>query len=170
MGGMAGVRDGDIITTPSGAVIRMIAEDERHAHMRAADVAVTIPGTNTLELGIAGLPSVVVLPMNKPEAIPLDGAGHWLGLIPFVGKYLKRYAVKLFVEGLNKPVSLPNRHSGEDIMLELKGRVSSEGVAGEVVGLLKRPDVLAAKRARLLETMPKAGAAERLVRSISKDL
>lgn len=170
LSGMAGVRDGNIITTPSGACIQIIEEHERHAHMRAADLAVTIPGTNTLELGIAGLPSIVILPMNKPEAIPLDGIGHWLGLIPLVGKYLKRYAVKMFVEGLDVPVSLPNRHSGEDLMLELKGVITAEQVANEAVGLLNQADVLALKRERLLATMPKAGAAKRLLASITNDL
>ena len=168
--GMDGVRDGNIITTPSGAVIQMIEEYERHAHMRAADLAITIPGTNTLELGIAGLPGIVILPMNKPEAIPLDGIGHWLGLIPFIGKHLKRYAVKAFVEGLDVPVSLPNRHTNEDLMLELKGKITAEQVAKEAITLLNAPEVLAQKRERLLETMPKAGAAKRLVDSISRDL
>jgi lipid-A-disaccharide synthase len=170
LSGMAGVRKGNLISTPSGAVITMIEEHERHAHMRAANLAITIPGTNTLELGIAGLPSIVILPMNKPEAIPLDGIGHWLGLIPLLGKYLKRYAVKAFVEGLDVPVSLPNRHTHEDLMLELKGKITAQQVAKEAECLLKQPDLLAQKRARLLATMPKAGAAKRLVASITQDL
>ncbi len=170
MSGMSGGREVNTVLTPSGARIEMIEEHERHAHMRAADLAVTIPGTNTLELGIAGLPSIVVLPMNKPEAIPLEGIGHWLGLIPLIGKYLKRYAVKVFVEGLDLPVSLPNRDSKENIMLELKGSITAEQVANEAIALLNAPEVLAHKRERLLATMPKAGAARALVASILKDL
>ncbi len=168
--GMAGTRKGQKIITPSGAVIEMIEEHERYSHMRSADLAVTIPGTNTLELGIAGLPAIVILPMNKPEAIPLDGIGHWLGLIPLVGKYIKRHAVKLFVEGLDVPVSLPNRISSEALMLELKGKITAKQVASEAKQLLEQPERLATKRERLLATMPKAGAAKRLIESISKDL
>lgn len=168
--GMGGSREGQTILTPSGAKIVMIEEHERHAHMRSADLAITIPGTNTLELGIAGLPSIVILPMNKPEAIPLDGLGHWLGLIPLVGKYIKRHAVKLFVEGLDVPVSLPNRTAGEDLMLELKGKITAQQVASEARQLLEKPELLVAKRERLLVTMPKAGAAKRLIESILNDL
>ena len=74
--------------------------------MRAADLAVTIPGTNTLELGIAGVPSLVLLPLNKPEVIPLEGPGHWLSLVPGVGTTLKRQAVRLAAPRF--PVALPN--------------------------------------------------------------
>ncbi|HZJ09132.1 MAG TPA: hypothetical protein VFD39_05510, partial [Trueperaceae bacterium] len=92
LSGLAGRRDGEVILTPRGGRLEMVTEDARYAHMRAADLAVTIPGTNTLELGLAGVPGIVLLPMNRPEVIPLEGAGHWLGLVPVVGRYLKRYA------------------------------------------------------------------------------
>lgn len=170
LGGTAGKREGDTIFTPNGVKLHMVPDTERHAHMRAANLAVTIPGTNTLELGIAGVPSIVMLPMNKPEVIPLEGVGHWLGLIPIIGTPLKRQAVKLFVEGLNIPVSLPNRFSGEDLMLEIKGSVSVEQIAGEAKALLDDPAELVWRRERLLATMPQAGAAERLVKAIFADL
>src|SRR5690606_9488165 len=108
------------------------------------------PGTNTLELGIAGVPAIVLLPMNRPELIPLEGAGHWLGLIPLVGRYLKRYAVKLFVEGLSVPVSLPNRLTGEDLMVEINGRVDPYSIAERAAALLADPSDLARRRERLL--------------------
>ena len=170
LGGVASKREGDTVTTPGGVRVEMISELERYAQMRSADLSLTIPGTNTLELGIAGVPSIVVLPMNKPEVIPLEGVGHWLGLVPLVGKYLKRYAVKAFVEGLDMPVSLPNRFSGEDLMLELKGKLSVEGVAEQAINLLNDPSDLARRRERLLATMPSAGAAARLVADMLEDV
>jgi lipid-A-disaccharide synthase len=162
LGGVAGRRDGDAVRTPSGAVVEMVGEDERHAHMRAADLAITIPGTNTLELGIAGVPSLVMLPMNAPERIPLEGAGHWLGLLPGVGPILKRWAVRAFVEGLDQPVSLPNRISGERLFEEVTGRIGPDEVAERAEALLSDPSDLARRRARLRATMPAPGAAARL--------
>jgi hypothetical protein len=170
LGGMAGRREGNKIFTPSGSVIEMITEAERHAHMRSADLAVTIPGTNTLELGIAGVPSVVMLPLNKPEVIPLEGIGQWLGLIPGVGTFIKRRAVKLFVEGLKLPVSLPNRFSGEDLMLEIRGKISVEQISEAMLLLLGNPSDLARRRERLLLTMPQPGAARKLVQSVLSDV
>lgn len=166
LGGMAGERVGSVVVTPGGARLELVDEEQRYAHMRAADLAITIPGTNTLELGIAGVPALVLLPMNQPEVIPLEGAGHWLGLVPLVGKYLKRYAVKLFVEGLKVPVSLPNRISGEELMVELRGRIDPDMVAAQVSALLADAADLQQRRERLHATMPKPGAAERLVRLV----
>lgn len=166
LGGMAGERVGNVVVTPGGARLELVDEEQRYAHMRAADLAITIPGTNTLELGIAGVPALVLLPMNQPEVIPLEGAGHWLGLVPLVGKYLKRYAVKLFVEGLKVPVSLPNRISGEELMVELRGRIDPDLVAAQVSALLADAADLQRRRERLHATMPKPGAAERLVRLV----
>lgn len=157
---------GEVIETPGGAVLELVPEEDRYRHMRAADLAITIPGTNTLELGIAGAPALVLLPLNKPELIPLEGAGHWLGLVPVVGKYLKRHAVRLFVTRLKVPVSLPNRVSGEDLMVELSGHVDPGRVADAALALLGDEADLARRRARLIETMPGRGAAAELLRSV----
>jgi hypothetical protein len=166
LGGVAGTRDGELVRTPGGVTIEMVPEEARHAHMRAATTAVTIPGTNTLELGIAGVPSVVMLPLNRPEVIPLEGPGHWLSLLPFVGTALKRHAVRLFVERLRYPVSLPNQFSGETLMTEIKGIVDPEGVARSVAALVDDARERERRSERLRATMPAAGAAERLVRRV----
>ena len=163
LGGIAARREGDVAWTPAGARVEIVDEGERYAHMRSADVALTIPGTNTLELGIAGVPTVVILPLNRPEIIPLEGAGHWLSLLPLIGVPLKRRAVRLFVEGLRIPVSLPNRISGEALMDEMTGHIEPGAVADRLAALLDDPEERARRRARLEASMPKPGAAERLV-------
>ena len=161
LGGISGKRVGDTVITPGGARLELVPESTRYAHMRAADLAVTIPGTNTLELGIAGVPSVVLLPLNKPEVIPLEGPGHWLSLLPVFGPSLKRRAVLLAAPHL--PVSLPNNLSGEKLMVELKGTLTLKGVLSEVLGLLDNEPERDRRRTRLLGTMPKPGAAAKLV-------
>lgn len=170
LGGVAGERVGDRVITPSGAAIEMVPEEDRYAHMRAADVAVTIPGTNTLELGVVGVPSIVLLPLNRPEVIPLEGAGHWLGLVPGVGRYLKRYAVRLWVEGLSAPVSLPNRFTGEDLMLELSGRLDAGAVADRTLTLWRDPADRERRRQRLHATMPRPGASATLLDAVLADI
>ena len=170
LGGVAGRREGDVVVTPGGAEVDIVPEEARYAHMRAADLAITIPGTNTLELGIAGVPSLVVLPMNAPERIPMEGIGHWLGLIPLVGRPLKRWAARLYVEGFDQPVSLPNRIAGEPLFVEVAGIVDGEDLARRADALLADPDDLARRRARLAATMPAPGAAERLARRVLERL
>lgn len=168
LGGLAGERQGDSILTPSGYRIVMVDEAERYAQMRAAQLAITIPGTNTLELGIAGVPSLVVLPLNRPELIPLEGPGHWLSLIPLIGNALKRQAVKLAAPRL--PVSLPNSMTGEDLMVELKGIINPTQVAAHAAELLNNPAELARRRKRLAATMPPPDAAKTLLDAILKEL
>ncbi len=166
IGGFGGERVGDEVVTPSGVRVRMIDEAERYPVMKSADLALAIPGTNTLEMGIAGLPAVVVLPLNRPEIIPLEGPGHWLSLLPVIGTPLKRHAVRLFAERMNYPVALPNQFSGEQLMTELKGIVTVDQVAQLVLADLADTQLLEHRRRRLLETMPQPGAARRLVSEI----
>lgn len=157
---------GRYVRTPGGARLELVPEEERYSHMRSADLALTIPGTNTLELGIAAVPALVLLPLNKPELIPLEGVGHWLGLVPLVGRYLKRHAVRLFVSGLKVPVSLPNRLSGEALMTELSGVVDPDRVASAAEAMLSDGADLDRRRSRLRATMPRRGAAASLVTTV----
>ncbi len=166
IGGYGGERVGDEIVLKSGLRIQLVREQERYSYMKAADLALTIPGTNTLELGLAGTPALVLLPMNRPEIIALEGPGHWLSMLPLVGTPLKRQAVKLFVNHLNYPVSLPNQFSGETLMTEAKGILTPEQVTGLLQAELADPAGLARRSQRLLETMPQPGAAGRLVREV----
>jgi hypothetical protein len=170
LGGVAGRRDGDVVVTLAGTRIRMADEPERPAQLQSATIAITIPGTNTLELGIAGVPSVVMLPLNRPEIIPLEGPGHWLSLLPLVGVPLKRAAVRLFVQRLRYPVSLPNQLTGEPLMVELQGALDVATVASAAADLIDDPADRARRAARLRASMPRPGAAERLVRRVYEDL
>ncbi|MEZ4608599.1 MAG: hypothetical protein R2865_17870 [Deinococcales bacterium] len=166
--GVSSRQEGNKIITPKGTVIKLIPESERYAHMRAADLAITIPGTNTLEIGIAQLPAVVMLPLNKPEAIPLEGIGHFVGLIPLIGPYLKGFLVKLIAPHL--PVSLPNLFSGENLMLDIKRKVSLEEVLEATSNLLDDEARRHHIKERLAATMPKPGAAYKILESIITDL
>ncbi|MEM7735218.1 MAG: hypothetical protein AAF267_05450 [Deinococcota bacterium] len=163
LGGVRGTlaEDGTAILTEAGTRLEIIDELDRYAHMKQADIALSIPGTNTLELGMAGVPSVITFPLNKPEDIPLEGIGHWLGLIPLIGKPLKRRAVLMAAPHL--PASLPNHFSGEELMVELKGVVTATDVSEQAINLLEDDARRAHIRERLNATMPQPGAAKTLV-------
>jgi lipid-A-disaccharide synthase len=166
LGGIRGERRGDCVYTPNGAVVEMVAEHDRYAHMRSADIALTIPGTNTLELGIATVPTVVVLPLQRAEVIHLDNALHFLfPVLPF-GMRIKRWAIRTAAPRLRQPFSLPNRFSGEDLMHELVGDLTADDAYAAVAELLANGERRAWVRERLRETMPAPGAAARLVERV----
>ncbi|MEY4531783.1 MAG: hypothetical protein RLZZ156_2504, partial [Deinococcota bacterium] len=71
-GGVALRLEGNFAITPSGTKLEIHDEHKRYELMKRCAVAITSPGTNTLELGIAGIPSVICMPLQKMELIPIE--------------------------------------------------------------------------------------------------
>jgi hypothetical protein len=168
-GGVKTQPEGQFLLTPKGVKIRIVDEQERYQLMKTADLALTIPGTNTLELGIVGVPSIIALPLQKLELIPIEGPLQFLGMIPGLGKFIKRAAVNAFLDR-TQYISLPNRFANEAIQLELRGLVTVDDIASRALALLQHPQTLASIRARLLATMPQAGTAEKLANRVLERL
>jgi Lipid-A-disaccharide synthetase len=169
VGGVPTRLEGDYLITPSGTRIHVAPEEERYGLMKIADLALTIPGTNTLELGIAHVPSVVCLPLQKMELIPIENPLRYLGLIPGVGPVIKRKLVETYL-GRFKFVALPNMIANEAIQLELRGDVTPEDIAAASVRLLENASERERIRSRLQATMPQAGTAARLAARILERL
>ena len=162
LGGVATRLEVDFLITPNGTRIYVADEADRYALMKMCDLALTIPGTNTLELGIANCPSIVALPLQKSELIPIENPLRYLEHIPFFGPRVKRRLVEIFLSRF-KHVSLPNMIADEAIQLELRGDVTPELIASHASKLLESPNELARIRSRLNATMPQAGTAKKLV-------
>jgi hypothetical protein len=162
LGGVQTRLEGEFLVTPNGTRIHVADEADRYALMKMCDLALTIPGTNTLELGIANCPSIVALPLQKSELIPIENPLRYLEHIPIVGPRIKRRLVEMFLSRF-KHVSLPNMIADEAIQLELRGDVTPELIASHASKLLENPDELARIRSRLNATMPQAGTAAKLV-------
>jgi Lipid-A-disaccharide synthetase len=163
VGGVTTRLEGDQLITPNGTRIHIAHEADRYALMKICDLALTIPGTNTLELGIANCPSIVALPLQKSELIPIENPLRYLEHIPVFGPRIKRKLVEIFLSRF-KHVSLPNMIADEAIQLELRGDVTPDLIASHAQKLLEHPDELARIRARLNATMPKPGTAAKLVK------
>jgi Lipid-A-disaccharide synthetase len=164
-GGVSTQPDGQFLMTQNGTRIRIVEESQRYAYMKLADLALTIPGTNTLELGIVGVPSIVALPLQKLELIPIEGPLQFVGMIPWLGTFIKRAAVNAFLE--RTPfISLPNRFANEAIQLELRGLINSDDIATRAISLLQHPEARAHMIERLNTTMPKPGTADKLARRV----
>jgi Lipid-A-disaccharide synthetase len=162
LGGVSTRLEADFLVTPNGTRIHVADESDRYALMKMCDLALTIPGTNTLELGIANCPSIVALPLQKSELIPIENPLRYLEHIPIFGPRIKRRLVEIFLSRF-KHVSLPNMIADEAIQLELRGDVTPELIASHAQKLLEHPDELARIRSRLNATMPQPGTAAKLV-------
>jgi Lipid-A-disaccharide synthetase len=162
LGGVATRLEADFLVTPNGTRIHVADESDRYALMKMCDLALTIPGTNTLELGIANCPSIVALPLQKSELIPIENPLRYLEHIPIFGPRIKRKLVEIFLSRF-KHVSLPNMIADEAIQLELRGDVTPDLIASHAQTLLENPSELARMRERLNATMPQPGTAAKLV-------
>ncbi len=144
-----------------GRALEVAFERARAARaMARADLALTIPGSNTAELAVYGVPMIVCVPLDRPEEIPLEGIAGLLDRVPLVGKRLKAAAVMRAARRVGL-VALPNRVAGELVVPELKSAaLRPEEVAEAAAQLLDAPERLEWMRARLVSIMGPEGAAQ----------
>lgn len=161
--------EGATIVTPGGAHVRIIGPEHHYSGMAVADLALTVPGTNTAELAILGVPMIVLLPLNKPEEIPLDGLAGQIGNLPLIGKPLKRAVVLALANRLTF-AALPNQRAGSAITPELKGVITPEDVAYLAEAILADPERSRVIRLALHQAMGQPGAAAETVAVIREVL
>jgi hypothetical protein len=127
-----------------------------------AQLIVTIPGTKCLEAAVLGRPMLVLVPLNRPDEITLNGLGSYLHHVPFVGRPLKRWLVRKVERGF-RFVAQPNIDVGREVAPEMRGVMMPADVVDRVCDLLARPGDLRS----MGETLSKiyashAGAADRM--------
>lgn len=153
------------IITPRGTKILAIGE-KTHSVVNVSNLVITIPGTNTAEIACLGVPMIVIVPLNKPEELPLDGLLGYLDTIPLIGKPLKRYAVNRFHQSVPF-VALPNMRAGECVVPEIRGVIKAEMVVTEAFDLLHNPQKRQSMSRKLKSIMGEKGAASQLVKTIT---
>jgi lipid-A-disaccharide synthase len=170
IGGSVVEEDGmDWILTPGGGRVRVLPPEIHQRGLAVADVALTVPGTNTAELAILGVPMVVALPLHKPEAIPLDGLVGRIGALPVVGPALMRAIARRFVA--RKPlVALPNQRAGQAVTPELIGVFTPEDLADAAGTLVGDPLARREVKLRLHQVMGSPGAAAAVVAAVRETL
>ena len=116
----------DFAKTLPGKVVRVLEATDKRASFRAGDAALSVSGTSTLELAVAGLPTVVVHRVNA-----LSG-------------YLARKMIRVPF------VAMPNVIAGKRIVPELlQGDCTPARLAAEIETLLADADAARRMRADL---------------------
>ena len=119
----------------------IVVEEKRYEAINISHLIITIPGTNTLESTYLETPMVVAIPLNKPEAIPMDGLAGLVGGLPIIGSLIKRQMVKQYSKRI-KFAAIPNIRAEREIVPEIRGIIEPDDVAKEVIGLLRGPERL----------------------------
>lgn len=147
-----------------------VVQDGHLSALAASDLAITVPGTNTVELAILGVPMVVVLPLHRPVRIRTEGVSEWLGRIPGLGHAIKGFMARQFMRR-GEFVAWPNRDARRRIVPELVGRVSPSDVAEAAQALLSDRaglDRVGWELRSLYSTPP--GVAERMLEAMAPRL
>jgi len=148
--------------TRHGSSVSWITEEGWRAVARS-DFAVTIPGTNTLELAMAAIPFAVVVPTQHVARMPVEGMLEWIARLPGLGYPLRRAGLSAYLRK-NRYLAIPNQRAGYALIPEWIGRLQPADVAERVVTLLADGGALEAMRASLRGlTLARPGAAAQIV-------
>jgi len=147
--------------TAAGTRIEAVSNGEV---LGRATVALTLPGTNTGELGAAGIPMVTIVPTYRhcAEAVPLPGLAGHVTRIPLIGNEIKAFAAGLVLKK-ERILSIPGRRTGRAITPELIGRDLHDAICREVIALV---DDTGGAAEAVREAMGPPGAADRLAGEI----
>jgi len=156
------------LITESGLEV-LLVEKKRYEAINISHLIITIPGTNTLESTYLGTPMMVTVPLNKPEAIPLDGLAGLVGGLPLFGPCIKRWIVRWHSKRI-KFTAIPNIRAGREIVPEIRGVIEAEDIAKEVVKLLRNTHELARMKEELRKVAGGKGAADKVATVILEEI
>jgi lipid-A-disaccharide synthase len=136
--------------------------------MQITTLAISLPGTNNVELAAMGAPTLVILPLNWPALIPLPGIVGIIGQVPLLGSFLKKWIVIPKLLPKFPQVSPVNRTAGEMIFPEQVGVLAPEDVALRAFAILNHE--LTEIREKLATWKKEEKASERIISLIREDL
>ncbi|MFN8670744.1 MAG: hypothetical protein U0457_01515 [Candidatus Sericytochromatia bacterium] len=129
---------GNTLVTEQGTVINIIPPEFQYPSYQIADVAITLPGTNTAELSILGTPMVTIMPLDKIEHIPVEGFLGIISKFPIIGKIIKKYVILNALKKL-KYVSIPNQKLNSLVTPEIVGHIHPVEVANIALDIIENP-------------------------------
>lgn len=140
----------------------VVLQEDSQLILKCCDLLCTLPGTNTGEAALLGVPMLVVLPTQRPEVFQLDGVAGMLGNIPLLGAGLKRLLIALILPHIPY-VALPNRWAKQMLVPELRGLVKTERIAQQLRLYMSQSEWRQNLRQKLKSQFYQPGAARHLV-------
>ena len=148
----------NVLTTEAGHRVEVVW-GRPYEVMARCDLALSLPGTNTAELAIAGKPTVVPLSTRVPV-----GGGGLLGILDRLpGLTTLKEKLKMRKKARISLVALPNQLAGRVVMPEFMVADDLRDLSDFVAELLTDPARRAEIGAKARQVMGPGGAAGRLV-------
>jgi len=128
------------------------------------DMAVTLPGSNTIQLAYRKIPMLTVMPLNRPDIIPFVGVLAALKWIPLVGRPILKKAALAYTRRF-KFAALPNIYQNREIVPELFGVIKTEDITNLLAKIIENDEM--AEIAKRLDVFDSAeDPADKIVRAI----
>jgi lipid-A-disaccharide synthase len=137
--------------------------------LRGVDLAITQPGTNTLELMYCAVPFLVMVPFDVLRDIPVSGLAGMVASIPWLGPKLKEKELRRRSRRITF-LAWPNRIAKEGVVDEFFGDFTSGEAAERIASRLRDREWLVRTKEKLLATAEAApkGAARRVADEMEK--
>jgi len=133
--GVAGSLAADGAALESGGERFPIDRSTDYRAVSQAKLVVTLPGTKCIECAVLGRPMLVIVPLNRPDIIAVNGMAGYLHLVPLVGRPLKSLLVRA-AERRFRFVTQPNIDAGRAVVPEMRGVLHPNDVAARADALL----------------------------------
>ncbi len=158
------------LVTPFGTTVRLWTTYPAYSVMANADLCITTIGANTAELARLGVPMIVLIPLNKLDAMRAwDGILGLLVNLPWVGTILAK-AVNWIANRYLKWLAWPNIWANQEVVPELRGHLYPVDVARQAAQLLGDPSHRQEMRDKLRSLGGDPGAAKALVHLVIAQL
>lgn len=145
------------VETEGGLRIPLV-QRRQYDLMNLSDMVLTIPGTNTAEIGCLGCPMVVA--MSWRARVPRGGLGALLSYMP-MGSMLRRRMLKGILRKI-KFTALPNMIAQREIVPEVRVEHEPGEISRVAADLLKNERRRKEMSAELRATLGGLGAADRM--------
>jgi hypothetical protein len=152
------------LVTPQGTRVQLSYARPAYDLLAASDLALTTVGANTAELGMLGVPMIVVIPTNRLDVMRAwDGLPGLLSNLPGVGSGIATWINKRLSSKLGL-LAWPNIRAGRMVVPELRQVITAAQLAVITEEWLDAPERRQHLRTELQEVMGKRGAASAFVR------
>jgi Lipid-A-disaccharide synthetase len=152
------------LVTPQGTRVQLSYARPAYDLLAASDLALTTVGANTAELGMLGVPMIVVIPTNRLDVMRAwDGLPGLLSNLPGVGSGIATWINKRLSSKLGL-LAWPNIRAGRMVVPELRQVITASQLAVIAEEWLDAPERCQHLRTELQEVMGKRGAASAFVR------
>ncbi len=158
------------LRTVAGAEVVLWPRFPSYNLLKLCRICLTTVGANTAELGVLGIPMVVLLPTQQLDAMrSWDGLPGILARLPGVGSVFARVINGVALQRLGR-LAWPNIWAGHEIVPELVGPLDPATVAQVVVDYLSQPERLQVMVKELQRVSPAPGAAAKLATLVAFQL